>query len=164
MFDVSQTDGEPLPELDTAASGEASAFVSRLTDAAEDLGVTARVVPEAEWSQGNAKGVCTQQCGSGSRALIKVRDRSNRAHLVGGLLQEYAHALLHIGVTDDTERSKREVKAEAAAYKVDHYFGLDMSGSAFYLLSWKSDDATVVQERLKRINSNVQEIVDVLET
>ena len=41
-------------------------------------------------------------------------------HLSGDLAQtrihEYAHALLHFDVDDDTERAKREVEAEAVAY------------------------------------------------
>ena len=45
VFDVSQTEGEPLPELDTSAEGDAGDLVSRLTSAAEALGVTVRTVP-----------------------------------------------------------------------------------------------------------------------
>jgi len=50
--------------------------------------------------------------------------------------------------SDDTERSKREVEAEAVAYVVGRYCGLDTSGSAFYLAAWESDDPEVVRERL----------------
>jgi len=52
------------------------------------------------------------------------------------MIHEYAHALLHFDVDDDTERSKREVEAEAVAYVVGRYCGLDTSGSAFYLAAW----------------------------
>jgi len=57
------------------------------------------------------------------------RPRWNRIH------HEYAHALLHFDV-DETERSKREVEAEAVAYVVERYCGLDTSESAFYLAAW----------------------------
>jgi hypothetical protein len=60
VFDISQTDGEPLPELDTEATGDADDLVDRLTDAADELGVTVRIVPEAEWTHGEAKGICEQ--------------------------------------------------------------------------------------------------------
>ncbi len=76
---------------------------------------------------------------------------------------EYAHALLHFDVDDDTERSKREVEAEAIAYVVGHYCGLDTSGSAFYLAAWKSDDPEVVREHLGRISRTVEEISEVLD-
>lgn len=58
MFDVSQTEGEPLPELETAATGDAGDLVPALLDGTADLGVDARVVPGAEWSHGGAEGVC----------------------------------------------------------------------------------------------------------
>jgi len=35
VFDISQTDGEPLPDLDTEATGDAGDLVSQLTDAAD---------------------------------------------------------------------------------------------------------------------------------
>jgi len=76
------------------------------------------------------------------------------------LIHEYAHALLHFDVDDDTERSKREVEAEAVAYVVGRYCGLDTSGSAFYLAAWESDDPEVVRERLGRISTSAQEVID----
>jgi len=71
-----------------------------------------------------------------------------------------AHALLHSDVDDATERSKREVEAEAVAYIVGRYFDLDTSGSAFYLAAWQGDDAEGIQERLGRISSTAQKIID----
>ena len=163
VFDVSQTEGEPLPELDTAAKGAAGDLVARLTEAAEELGVTVRIVSEAEWSHGEAKGVCKPLRGGDEDALVKVKDRSNSADLAGTLIHEYAHAQLHLGISDEDERAKREVEAEAVAYVVGRYFELDMSGSVFYLAAWESDDSTVVQERLGRISRTAQEVIDQLE-
>lgn len=94
---------------------------------------------------------------------MKVRARSNQAALAGTLVHEYSHALLHDGVTDDTERSKREIEAEAVAYVVGRYFGLDMSGSAFYLASWKSDDPAVVRDRLGCVSRTAQKIIETLD-
>ncbi|WP_394338889.1 hypothetical protein [Halorubrum sp. Atlit-26R] len=66
-------------------------------------------------------------------------------------------------VDDDTERAKREVEAEAVAYVVGRYYGLDTSGSVFYLAAWESDDPEVVRERLGRISNTAEEIIDALE-
>jgi len=68
--------------------------------------------------------------------VSRFGDRANDADLARTLIHEYAHALLHFDVDDDTERSKREVEAEAVAYVVGRYCGLDTSGSAFYLAAW----------------------------
>ena len=107
------------------------------------------------------------------------RDRENEADLAWTLIHEYTHALLHFDVDDDTERSKRELEAEAAAYVVGRYCGLDTSGSAFYrrsrpsasgldpeavhLAAWESDDPKLVRERLGRISTSAKEIIDTLE-
>jgi hypothetical protein len=40
---------------------------------------------------------------------------------------------------------------------------LDTSGSAFYLAAWESDDPEIVRDRLDRISSTVEELIDVLE-
>ena len=162
VFDVSQTEGEPLPELDTAAVGDAGDLVSRLTEAAETLDVTVRIVPATEGSHGEAKGVCKPLQGCDAGALVEVQARSNDADLAGTLIHEYAHAQLYLGVDDEAERTKREVDAEAVAYVVGRYFDLDMSGSALYLAAWGSDDSAVVRERLQRISRTAQDIIDCL--
>jgi hypothetical protein len=163
VFDVSQTEGEPLPELETAATGEVDGLVDRLLDDADELGVTATVVPAEAWSHGDAKGVCTKRHPIDCQPLVEVKQRANRADLAATLIHEYAHALLHFGTDDDSERSKREVEAEAVAYVVGRQFELDMGGSAFYLAAWESDDPTVVRDRLARISTTAQEIIETVE-
>ena len=159
VFDVSQTEGEPLPDLDTEATGVAGDLVEQLTAAADDLGVTVRIVPAEEWTHGEAKGICEQLSLVDVQPLVEVRDRENEADFARTLIHEYAHALLHFDVDDDTERAKREIEAEAVAYVVGRYFDLDTSGSAFYLAAWQDDDAESIQEHLGRISSTAQEII-----
>jgi len=163
VFDIDQTDGEPLPELDTEATGDADGLVTQLTAADDDLGGTVRIIPEEEWSHGEAKGVCERVSLVDVKPLVEARDRENNADLARTLIHEYAHALLHFDVDDDTERSKREVEAEAVAYVVGRYCELDTSGSAFYLAAWESDDPEVVRDRLGRISRTAEEIIKVLE-
>ena len=69
---------------------------------------------------------------------------------------------LNLDINEDTERSKREVEAEAVAYVAGWYCGLDISRAAFYLATWESDDHEVVRERLGRISRPAQEIIEVL--
>jgi len=159
VFDVSQTDGEPLPELETEATGDAEDLVPTLTDAASDLGVTVRIVEADDWEHGDAMGVCESRSLHDLQPVVKAKARENQADLAVTLIHEYAHALLHFDVDDDTERAKREVEAEAVAYIVGRFLGLDTSGSAFYLAAWENDDAEVIQDRLGRISSTAQEII-----
>jgi hypothetical protein len=162
VFDISQTDGESLPGLDTEATGDAGDLVSQLTSAADDIGVTVRIIPDEEWSHGKANGVCERVSLMDAQPLVEVRDRPNQADLARTLVHEYAHALLHATIDDTTERSKREVEAEAVAYIVGRYCGLDTSGSTFYLASWESDDAEVIRERLGRISRTAEEVIEIL--
>jgi len=162
VFDVSQTEGEPLPDLNTEATGVAGDLVGQLADAADELGVTARIIPPDEWTYGEAKGICERLSLVDMQPRVEVRNRENDADLARTLVHEYAHALLHFDIDDDTERSKREVEAEAVAYVVGRYCGLDTSGSAFYLAAWESDDPEVVRERLGRISRTAEKLIEVL--
>nr|WP_157500042.1 ArdC-like ssDNA-binding domain-containing protein [Halobacterium sp. CBA1126] len=162
VFDVSQTEGEPLPELDTAATGDAGELVGRLLDVAGDLDVTASIIPDDAWTHGAANGVC-ERVSVDAEPVVAVRARENDADLARTLIHEYAHALLHDGVTERVERSKREVEAEAVAYIVGRYCGLDTSRSAFYLAAWAGDDSAVVRDRLDRISRTAEQLIETLE-
>ncbi|MCG1004966.1 MULTISPECIES: ArdC-like ssDNA-binding domain-containing protein [Halobacterium] len=159
VFDVSQTEGEPLPDLETEAAGDANDLVPALLDAAATLDVDVRVVDAVEWEHGDAKGVCKHRTLHERQPVVEAKARSNQADLAVTLVHEYAHALLHFDGDDEPERAKREVEAEAVAYIVGRYFDLDTSGSAFYLAAWHDDDPDVVQDRLGRISSTAQEII-----
>ncbi|AFO57097.1 LtrC-like protein [Natrinema sp. J7-2] len=86
----------------------------------------------------------------------------NDADLTRTFIHEHAHAILSFNV-DDTERSRREVKAEAIAYVVGRYCGLATNGSAFYLAAWEMDDPEVVCDRLDRISRTIEELTAVLD-
>ncbi|MCD2204087.1 ImmA/IrrE family metallo-endopeptidase [Halobacterium sp. KA-6] len=163
VFDISQTEGEPLPELETEATGDADDLVPALKDAAAEIGMTVRIVDAAKWEHGDAKGVCKYRSTRDLQPVVEAKARSNQADLAVTLIHEFAHALLHADVTDETERSKREVEAEAVAYIVGRYFGLDTSGSAFYLAAWQDDDADAIQERLGRIGSTAEELIETVD-
>jgi len=160
---VSQTEGEPLPELETEATGDADDLVPALEDAAAKIDVTVRIVDAVHWEHGDAKGVCKYRSKRDLQPVVEAKARTNQADLAVTLIHEYAHALLHADVTDETERAKREVEAEAVAYIVGRYFELDTSGSAFYLAAWQDDDADAVQERLGRIRSTAKELIETVD-
>jgi len=164
VFDISQTEGEPLPELETATTGDAGYLVSRVLEAADSLGVSVQVRSEVAWSYGEASGVCHQLDPMTSQPLVEVVDRANDADLATTLVHEYAHAILHFDVEDEPERAKRELEAEAVAYIVGRHYGLDSSGSAFYLAAWAGEDLDAVRTRLARISSTVEEIIDAIGT
>ena len=77
----------------------------------------------------------------------------HREHRSGGTVV-YANS----GVDAERERSKREVEAEAVGYVVGRYFGLNTSGSAFYLVAWQDDGTETLQGRLGRVSSTAETI------
>jgi hypothetical protein len=159
VFDVSQTEGEPLPELDTEATGEGEELMSAVLGSADDLEIDVRVVDPKSWDHGDANGVCMRRNPMSARPLVEAKERTNSADLARTLVHEYAHARLHFDVDDHDERAKREVEAEAVAYVVGRHFGLDTSNSAFYLAAWQEDESELIQERLSRISTVSAELI-----
>jgi hypothetical protein len=158
VFDVSQTAGEPLPDLDTAARGGDDALVERVVEAGrEGLDLTVALVPPETWGHGEATGVCDH--GGGGAPSVRVKRRGPGA-TAGTLLHEYAHAVLHDGALDETERAAREVEAEAVAYLAGRRLGLDTEYSARYLAAWDGDAAETVRERLGRVQRTTRKILD----
>jgi hypothetical protein len=81
--------------------------VPTLQDAADELGVTVRIVDVGDWEHDKAKGVCKQRSLYDLQPIVEVKDRVNQADLAVTLIHEYTHALLHFDVEDECERSKR---------------------------------------------------------
>jgi hypothetical protein len=135
VFDVSQTEGDPLPEA---------------------------VRPRAELLRGDAPGwlwdqIATQIHGRGYRIergdcggangstiwadrLVRVRDDVEPAQAVKTLTHELAHILCDHETRTDTSRPLREVEAESAACIVVAVAGLDsLAYSVPYVASWAGD-------------------------
>jgi hypothetical protein len=162
VFDVSQTDGEPLPDLETQATGGDEAILDQVLEAGPAFDIDVSVVSPLDWIHGNATGVCGVEEASG-RVQVEVEARESPSALAGVVLHEYGHALCHVGVDEKTEKAKREVEAEAVAYVVGRHLGLDMSNSAFYLAAWRGEDRDGLQTRLGRIARTAGTLIETLE-
>jgi len=156
VFDVSQTEGEPLPEVEMAARGDASALSPALAAVAQERGYDYSLVPEAEWSHGSAKGVCAPRS---EPPVIEVLKRENTADQARTAVHEFAHAELHAERSDDAT-STTEVEAEAVAYVVAQHFELDASTSALYVAAWSGEAVETIDERLGRIQRTARELIE----
>jgi len=163
VFDISQTEGESLPELETAAHGDPDGLVEDLLAATDNLDVDATIVNPSDWEHGDARGVCKRRSPSTTNPLVEVVDRANRGDLASTLIHEYAHALLHFDCEDEPERASREVEAEAVAYIVSRHFGLNADNAAFYLAAWDEEAAETVRDRLDRISRTASNLVTQIE-
>ncbi|WP_323677707.1 DUF955 domain-containing protein [Halorubellus sp. PRR65] len=158
VFDVSQTEGEPLPELDTTTHGDPGDLLERVRAVAVERGLSFDVVPSEEWMHGEAAGVYQHDL-----EAIEVEEQSNDADEARVAVHELAHAVLHEPGLEEDERPRRELEAEATAYVVARHHGLDAENSRFYLAAWADQDDEDVRERLDRIQSTATSLIERLD-
>jgi len=159
VFDISQTDGTPLPELPIRSVGERGEdMLNRLLRFAESRGIVVRFVEKCSLNgaAGTSKGL-----------EIEIRTRETDVNTQATTLaHEIAHSLLHfaadgkkITTRDGKEvgKQQRELEAEATAYVVGAYFGIQVP-SDFYLASYKVTPAMLL-EAVETIATTVKAIL-----
>ena len=166
VFDVSQTDGDPLPEPCKLLDGQDdNGIFASLSAYAQSLGYRVETPAEIP-GHPTANGLCEY----GNRCLSVASARSP-LQMVKSLTHEIGHALLHEPKPDGTREESRslcELEAESVAYVVCQSLGLDTSGYSFgYVATWQSGGAKKAAENIKasgkRISSASRKILDTLE-
>ena len=128
VFDISQTDGTPLPEIHHPLKGEAPIGVLvRVKAFIEGRGYTVRYdrTPEGTFGYVN------------SEKQIVLREGESMAQTLDTLCHEVSHALLgHVGNTSLSTEEK-ELEAETASWIVCRNLGLETRSASFgYLAVW----------------------------
>lgn len=137
VFDVSQTDGEPLPELATPELMGSVENYEIFMQAIRDISPAPIRFDEIE---SGAKGFYN----SIDKEIVIQNGMSERQTMKTGI-HEVTHAKLHDrDIMEELDEKKdqltREVEAESVAYTVCQYFGLDTSEYSFpYIAGWSSD-------------------------
>jgi antirestriction protein ArdC len=159
VFDISQTDGTPLPELPTRSVGERGQdMLNRLLRFAESRGITVQFVEKCKLN-----GAAGTSKGNEIEIRTSATDITTQA---ATLAHEIAHSLLHwtadghkITSRDGKEidKQQRELEAEATAYVVCSYFGIQ-SPSDFYLAVYKVTPAMLL-EAVETIAATVKTIL-----
>lgn len=126
VFDVSQTEGEPLPDAPEHNATEGGQdLLPRLHDAVAEFGVrlSYQAIP------GRVEGYSTG-------GLIVIEESQPVPAKCGTIVHELAHELLHQGqAVKKSTKQQRELEAEAVAFVVLDHFQM-RSGSQFYLHSY----------------------------
>ncbi len=159
VFDVSQTEGEPLPEAPVAVlTGEAPA---RLTDRlaalirAEGFSFTLGPLPPGH---PGANGLTDHA----SRAVI-VRDDLPDAQQAKTTAHELAHVLMH-GTFPRPPRSVIEVEAESVAFLVCGSAGLPSDAYSFgYVATWAQGDTALIRATAERSIRRARGVLDALD-
>lgn len=141
-FNVSQTEGEPIPELSYSGTSEK----------VENYGALKKVLEEiapfpVEYTDELQEG-CDGRC-SYTAEQIYVRNDMEEAKTVEVLIHEIGHAYMHDKTRFEeakehlkviSDRDSREIQAESLSYIVTHKLGLDTSGFSFpYIAAWSSN-------------------------
>ena len=137
VFDVSQTEGKPLPQLAHALSGNVANYDVFM----EALRRSSPVPISIEVMGGGMDGYFDLE-----HQDIAIRKGMSEVQTVSAVIHEMAHALLH-NRTKDTEektpelsRSTEEVQAESISYAVCAYYGIATGDNSFgYIASWSKD-------------------------
>ncbi len=137
VFDVSQTEGKPLPQLAHDLSGNVANYDVFM----EALRRSSPVPISIEVMGGGMDGYFDLE-----HQDIAIRKGMSEVQTVSAVIHEMAHALLH-NRTKDTEektpelsRSTEEVQAESISYAVCAYYGIATGENSFgYIVSWSKD-------------------------
>jgi antirestriction protein ArdC len=158
VFDISQTEGEEIPDLDAVRpklldgdvpKGTWDALVRQASDAGFE------VVRDQKRSE---NGYCDF-----IKKRIAVRPDVAPAQAVKTLVHELAHALLH---GDEVVRSGeiQEVEVESVAYIVCDALGLDTADYSFsYVARWSDGFTELIKDTAERVVGCAKEILDGLE-
>lgn len=141
VFDISQTEGEPLPEP-VKVRGKPGLLLKRLKDFAAKKDIGIEYPAHFRTIEGASAG-----------GTVQLRPDLEPPEEFSTLAHELAHELLHTEKPEDRRRSKtvEETEAEAVAHVVCHAAGLDVNtSSSDYICLYRGDPDTLTAS-LKRI-------------
>ena len=147
VFDVSQTDGEPLPEPPDWKSPEKNYELGRkLVKFAKSKGIQVHIKDlEREIQGASIGGEIYLSPKAGTKTII----------------HEIAHELMHQGDERKPDKSIMELEAESVAYVVAKYFCMDGLASPNYV-ALHGADAGLVLAHLERIRKTAKQIINAL--
>ena len=165
VFDVSQTDGMPIPELEAQ---ELLSTVEGYKDFVQALMNVATVPIGFEDIPGDSKGYFHTE-----EKRIAVQENMSESQTLKTMVHEVAHSMLHnkeINRDDLMEapakdRNTKEVEAESVAYTVCQHFGIDTSDYSFgYIAGWSSGkDMKELKSSLDTIRKTASELITEIE-
>lgn len=157
VFDISQTEGEPLPEVVHKLDGNVEGYADFM-DSLKEFSPVPVILQTVE---GSANGYYDLT----NKYIAIDKDLSQEMHMKTGI-HELAHALLHDkdnGMAKDSKSSieTKEVQAESIAFTVCNYFEIDTSDYSFgYISGWSSGkDLKELKESMEVIRKTSQIII-----
>ncbi len=151
VFDVSDTEGDPLPRLDILAVDGETRLLGAMEAFTRSLGIKLGYSSDKALEYLRAAGVSAK-----GRIEIKSSLTSSQRFYV--LAHELAHELMHDLQARKTLSTKvKELEADATAYVVSKHFGLE-TRSRFYLALYRVEEVDV-RESMNRIVGTASRII-----
>ena len=165
VFDVSQTEGEPLPSIDV---DELAGNVEQYEDFFKALEQTSPVPMAFEDIPGGSHGYYHL-----TEKRIAIQEGMSELQTLKSAIHEIAHSKLHaidpeapaIEQADRPDSRTREVQAESVAYAVCQHYGLDTSDYSFgYVAGWSSGkDLKELKASLETIRATAHELITTID-
>lgn len=163
VFDVSQTDGKPIPELEV---NELLSTVEGYEDFVQALMNISPVPIAFEDIPGDSKGYF-----STAEKRIAVQENMSESQTLKTMVHEVAHSMLHDKEVNQSmdipvkDRNTKEVEAESVAFTVCQHFGIDTSDYSFgYIAGWSSGrNMKELKSSLDTIRKTASELITGIE-
>ena len=162
VFDLSQTDGKPIPEL---TAKELLSDVEGYQDMIRAVEAISPVPIELEEIAGDSKGYYDREA-----KRIAVQENMSESQTLKTMIHEVAHSKLHSKEVEQDEQMKKdrntkEVEAESIAYTVCQHFGIDTSDYSFgYIAGWSSGrDTKELRASMDTIRRTASELITGIE-
>lgn len=167
VFDVSQTSGEPLPEIETELSeAPPEGFVDDMVAAAKKEGYTVEFREMDSHAAGTAQGWTDPR-----RKQIVVDASQTPGSQAATLAHELGHVYAGHCEPDNADkyhvgpggcRGRFEVEAESVAYTLTRANGMSMDGaklSAQYVAGWSRHDREALKESAETVSKATKKIL-----
>ena len=170
VFDVSQTDGKPLPQISFSLTGDVAQYEVFM----EALRRTSQMPITVEPMEPGMDGYFSL-----TKQAIFLREGMSQVQTVCAAIHEMAHSRLHnyekmteladdgetILVPGEKDRNTEEVEAESISYAVCQYFGIETADNSFgYIATWsQGKELKELRASLETINKTSSELISGIE-
>ena len=154
VFDVSQTQGKPLPQLASDLQGNVQNYEVFMEALRRASPVPIDFKPIRDGSDGFF---------SLDNQSITIREGMSEVQTVSAVVHEIAHSKLHnnVGAEQQKDRNTEEVEAESISFAVCAYYGISTGENSFgYIATWsKGKELKELRESLETINKTSSELI-----
>ena len=151
VFDISQTDGQPLPEIGSV-NGEPREYRERLSKFVADQRIALEYSEDIAPARGTSSG-----------GKITLLPGQSPAEEFATLVHEVAHEMMHRDERrSSTSKCMRETEAEAVAFVVCSAIGLETGSAAQDYIGLYGGDAKLLGESLEYVQRTATQILNAI--